>query len=213
VASARAWLHAVIQRIWDTTLGGDSVSVAERAELLLGRGECDAPIGRGCPAGVHPGGRIGELSTQPVQRALHDAHAATQHIGMWPQQYEEAGRMLLGLTPFQPLPILSRAWSAAAPARSSASFATRRAASRTFKRRRVLLSCSAPPRSSVPRSSWSRSGPARRVRPLAPHALALRASAIPDRARARRRPDRRRVAHLARFVLASRCRASAHRRP
>ena len=64
----------------------------------------------------------------------------------------------------------------------------------------MLLSCSAPPRSSVPRSSWSSLGHARRVRPLVPHALALRASAIPDRARARRRPDRRRVAHLARFV-------------
>jgi hypothetical protein len=38
-----------------------------------------------------------------LQRALRDVHAATQHVGMWPQQYEEAGRMILGLPPFQPL--------------------------------------------------------------------------------------------------------------
>jgi alkylation response protein AidB-like acyl-CoA dehydrogenase len=38
-----------------------------------------------------------------LQRSLRDVHAVTQHVGMAPQQYEEAGRMLLGLQPFQPL--------------------------------------------------------------------------------------------------------------
>ena len=55
-----------------------------------------------------------------------------------------------------------------------------------------------------------RSGHARRVRPLVPHALALRASAIPDHARARRGPDRRRVAHLARFVRSLRVAGPRH---
>ena len=40
--------------------------------------------------------------------------------------------------------------------------------------------------------------------------LALRASAIPDCARARRRPDRRRVAHLARFVRSLRVAGPRH---
>ena len=39
----------------------------------------------------------------PLQRALRDVHAVTQHVGMAPQQYEEAARMLLGLQPVQPL--------------------------------------------------------------------------------------------------------------
>jgi hypothetical protein len=38
----------------------------------------------------------------PLQRALRDVHAVTQHVGMASQQYEEAGRMLLGLQPVQP---------------------------------------------------------------------------------------------------------------
>jgi Acyl-CoA dehydrogenase, C-terminal domain len=38
-----------------------------------------------------------------LQRSLRDIQATTQHVGMAPQQYEEAGRMLLGLPPFQPL--------------------------------------------------------------------------------------------------------------
>mgnify|MGYP003556244868 CR=1 FL=1 len=37
----------------------------------------------------------------PLQRALRDIHAVTQHIGAAPQQYEEAGRLLLGLEPCQ----------------------------------------------------------------------------------------------------------------
>jgi hypothetical protein len=38
-----------------------------------------------------------------LPRSLRDAHAATQHVGIFPQQYEEAGRMIPGLQPFQPL--------------------------------------------------------------------------------------------------------------
>jgi hypothetical protein len=38
-----------------------------------------------------------------LQRALRDVHAVTQHIGAAPQQYEEAGRMVLGLDPLQPI--------------------------------------------------------------------------------------------------------------
>ena len=38
-----------------------------------------------------------------LQRALRDVHAVTQHIGTAPQQYEEAGRLVLGLEPLQPI--------------------------------------------------------------------------------------------------------------
>jgi indole-3-acetate monooxygenase len=42
----------------------------------------------------------------PLQRALRDIHAATQHMGTAPQQFESAGRMLVGLPPLQPLILL-----------------------------------------------------------------------------------------------------------
>jgi hypothetical protein len=39
----------------------------------------------------------------PLQRALRDVHAATQHVGTAAPQFESAGRMLLGLPPLQSL--------------------------------------------------------------------------------------------------------------
>jgi hypothetical protein len=43
----------------------------------------------------------------PLQRALRDIHAATQHFAIAGTQYESAGRMLLGLPPLDPAFILA----------------------------------------------------------------------------------------------------------
>jgi indole-3-acetate monooxygenase len=48
-------------------------------------------------------GGTANYTRSTLQRALRDVHAATQHIGTAPQQYEEAGRMVLGLEPLQPI--------------------------------------------------------------------------------------------------------------
>jgi alkylation response protein AidB-like acyl-CoA dehydrogenase len=103
VASARAWLHAVIQRIWDRTLRGESVSLAERAELLLAAVNATHRAAETVQLVYTLAGGSANHRHSPLQRALRDVHAATQHIGMWPQQYEEAGRMIMGLPPLQPL--------------------------------------------------------------------------------------------------------------
>ena len=43
----------------------------------------------------------------PLQRALRDAHAATQHFAVAINQVESAGRMMVGLEPLAPPVILS----------------------------------------------------------------------------------------------------------
>jgi indole-3-acetate monooxygenase len=103
VASSRAWLHAAIQQTWDTTLRGGSESVADRAELLLAAVNATHRAAEAVQLVYTLAGGSANYRHSPLQRALRDVHAATQHVGMYPQQYEEAGRMLLGFQPFQPL--------------------------------------------------------------------------------------------------------------
>jgi alkylation response protein AidB-like acyl-CoA dehydrogenase len=103
VASSRAWLHAAIQQAWNTILSGESVTVAERAELLLAAVNATHRAAEAVQLVYTLAGGSANYRRSSLQRSLRDIHAATQHVGMYPQQYEEAGRMLLGLQPFQPL--------------------------------------------------------------------------------------------------------------
>ena len=103
VSSARAWLHAAIQRAWNTTQVGESVSLAERGELLLAAVNATRRAAEAVQLVYTLAGGSANYRHSPLQRALRDVHAVTQHVGMAPQQYEEAGRMLLGLQPGQPL--------------------------------------------------------------------------------------------------------------
>jgi alkylation response protein AidB-like acyl-CoA dehydrogenase len=103
VNSSRAWLHTAIQRAWDATLSGESVSVAGRAELLLAAVNATRRAAEAVQLVYGLAGGSANYRQSSLQRSLRDVHAATQHVGMFPQQYEEAGRMILGLQPFQPL--------------------------------------------------------------------------------------------------------------
>ena len=103
VSSSRAWLHAAIQRAWNTTQVGESVSLAERGELLLAAVNATRRAAEAVQLVYTLAGGSANYRHSPLQRALRDVHAVTQHVGMAPQQYEEAGRMLLGLQPIQPL--------------------------------------------------------------------------------------------------------------
>jgi indole-3-acetate monooxygenase len=103
VDSSRAWLHAAIQRAWDTTLSEGSVSVAGRAELLLAAVNATHRAAEAVQLVYTLAGGSANYRHSSLQRSVRDVHAVTQHVGMAPQQYEEAGRMLLGLQPFQPL--------------------------------------------------------------------------------------------------------------
>jgi alkylation response protein AidB-like acyl-CoA dehydrogenase len=103
VASSRAWLHAAIQQAWNTTLTGGSASAAERAELNLAALNATRRAAEAVQLVFLLAGGTANYRRHSLQRSLRDVHAVTQHIGMSPLQYEEAGRMVLGLEPLQPL--------------------------------------------------------------------------------------------------------------
>ena len=103
VDSSRAWLHAAIQKAWEMTLRGESASVAARAELLLAAVNATRRAAEAVTLVYGLAGGSANYRHSSFQRSLRDVHAVTQHVGMYPQQYEEAGRMILGLQPFQPL--------------------------------------------------------------------------------------------------------------
>lgn len=103
VRSARSWLHASVQQIWDVTQRGDAVSFAERADILLAAANATRSAAMAVDIVYTVGGASANYRSSPLQRALRDIHAATQHMGTALQQFESAGRMLLGLQPLQPL--------------------------------------------------------------------------------------------------------------
>jgi alkylation response protein AidB-like acyl-CoA dehydrogenase len=106
VRSARAWLHTAVQRTWDAVLAGEPVTFAERADLLLAAANATRSAASAVDIAYTIAGGTANYRHSPLQRALRDIHALTQHVLTAPHQYESAGRMLLGLQPLQPPLIL-----------------------------------------------------------------------------------------------------------
>ena len=106
VRSARAWLHAAVQQTWQSLLASGEVSFAGRADLLLAAANATRSATAAVDLVYTAAGASANYRHSPLQRALRDVHAATQHMGTAPQQFESAGRMLVGLPPLQPLILL-----------------------------------------------------------------------------------------------------------
>jgi indole-3-acetate monooxygenase len=106
VRSARAWLHTVVQQTWESLLAVGEVSFDARAELLLAAANATRSAASAVDIIYTTAGASANYRRSPFQRALRDIHAATQHMGTAPQQFESAGRMLVGLPPLQPLILL-----------------------------------------------------------------------------------------------------------
>jgi alkylation response protein AidB-like acyl-CoA dehydrogenase len=102
VRAARAWLHAAVQQTWEAHLAKEQVSFEERADLLLAAANATRSAAAAVDIVYTAAGGTANYRRSPLQRALRDIHAVTQHIITAPQQYESAGRMLLGLQPLPP---------------------------------------------------------------------------------------------------------------
>ena len=96
VRSARAWLHTAVQQAWASTLTSGTASVAERADLFLAAVNATRSAAEAVQLVYTVAGGTANYRHSALQRALRDVHAVTQHIGTAPQQYEDAGRMVLG---------------------------------------------------------------------------------------------------------------------
>jgi alkylation response protein AidB-like acyl-CoA dehydrogenase len=103
VRSARAWLHTAVQQAWASTVASGTASIAERADLLLAAVNATHSAAEAVQLVYTVAGGTANYRHSALQRALRDVHVVTQHIGTAPQQYEDAGRMVLGLEPLQPI--------------------------------------------------------------------------------------------------------------
>jgi alkylation response protein AidB-like acyl-CoA dehydrogenase len=99
VSSSRSWLHEVVSKIWEKTLQGAEASLAERAEFLLAATNATRSSAAAVELAYTAGGGSANYRKSPLQRQMRDMHAVTQHIALAPSQYENSGRMLLGLPP------------------------------------------------------------------------------------------------------------------
>ena len=99
VRAARAWLYAAVQQTWEAMQTRGEVTVAERADVLLASANATRSAAAAVELVFPLAGATANSRRSPLQRALRDMHAVTQHIATAPSQYESAGRMLVGLPP------------------------------------------------------------------------------------------------------------------
>jgi alkylation response protein AidB-like acyl-CoA dehydrogenase len=99
VRSARAFALESLGAAWDTVSAGDEVSLAQRATTVLAmlNGARAARAAVDSVFGMAGAGAL--FDSSPLQRCQRDLMAGTQHIILSMNQWETAGRVLLGLDP------------------------------------------------------------------------------------------------------------------
>ena len=101
--SARAWLYEITGQMWDQCVRGDEVSMYDRAMLRSACAHAAVESSRAIDTAYTLGGGTSIYETSVLQRCMRDGHAATQHVMLAPQNYETAGRLMLGLPPASPM--------------------------------------------------------------------------------------------------------------
>jgi Acyl-CoA dehydrogenase, C-terminal domain len=91
-----------VQQTWDAMRSRAEVTIAERADVLLAASNATRSAATAVDIVYTAAGATANYRRSPLQRALRDIHAVTQHIATAPSQYESAGRMLMGLQPLSP---------------------------------------------------------------------------------------------------------------
>ncbi len=102
VASARAYVLAVVDEIWQTLLAGDDASEQQRARFRLALVHSHTAAVEAVDLLYHTGGGSALYASSPLDRLFRDIHTINQHVIVAPKTYEQSGRVLLGLDPGVP---------------------------------------------------------------------------------------------------------------
>src|SRR3712207_2274367 len=97
--SARAHLHAMVRSLWDDAEHGRETPVEERALLRAAAVHAAETSARVVDLMYNTGGASSIYETCLLERCFRDVHAVTQQVMVAPQQWETAGRVLLGMDP------------------------------------------------------------------------------------------------------------------
>lgn len=102
LGSARAYLFAAIEEMWETVKAGDDASMEQRAKLRLAFWNAATACAQAVDLAYHTGGGTSIYERSLLQRCFRDVHAATQHAAVAPLWLEEVGRVTFGLPPTSP---------------------------------------------------------------------------------------------------------------
>jgi alkylation response protein AidB-like acyl-CoA dehydrogenase len=102
VAAARSYLHTSMASVWD--IARDTVPTVQDRATLYGASLHAAAIARACVTAMHAAAGTPALYIDcPLERSIRDLRTMEQHIAAQPLWLEDAGRVLLGYEPANPL--------------------------------------------------------------------------------------------------------------
>ena len=99
--SGRAFLVEAVASMLDAAAAGGA-SMHDRALVRLAAAHAAANAASAVQMAFNTAGSTANEHSSPLQRCSRDVHAATQHIGVVENNFEIAGRVLLGLDPGTP---------------------------------------------------------------------------------------------------------------
>jgi alkylation response protein AidB-like acyl-CoA dehydrogenase len=102
VTAAENHLHASMEALWDKVK--HQLPTAEDRAALYSAGLYAASVGRACVVAMHAAAGTTALYVDcPLERSMRDLQAMDRHIAAQPVWMEDAGRVLLGHEPINPL--------------------------------------------------------------------------------------------------------------
>jgi alkylation response protein AidB-like acyl-CoA dehydrogenase len=102
VTAAENHLHANMEALWDKVK--HQLPTAEDRAALYSAGLYAASVGRACVVAMHAAAGTTALYVDcPLERSMRDLQAMDRHIAAQPVWMEDAGRVLLGHEPINPL--------------------------------------------------------------------------------------------------------------
>jgi indole-3-acetate monooxygenase len=102
VGSGRAYVREATRDAWDTVCRGERLSTDQRAIYRLSIVQAMTNAVEAVDLMYSAGGATAIYAASRLDRCLRDAHTAAAHVWVAPDNYELAGRLLLGLEPGSP---------------------------------------------------------------------------------------------------------------
>ena len=102
VAAARSHLHASMAALWNKVR--DQLPTVEDRAALFSAGQYAAAVARASVVAMHAAAGTTALYVDcPLERSIRDLQTMDRHIAAQPIWLEDAGRVLLGYQPINPL--------------------------------------------------------------------------------------------------------------
>jgi alkylation response protein AidB-like acyl-CoA dehydrogenase len=106
VRSARAWLHESLDELMALAEAGDMVGLEPRINAQLAASNATRSARAAVELMYLAGGGSSVRLSNELQRCMRDMHGVSQHVATGPATWEQAGVVLAGLPPINPLIML-----------------------------------------------------------------------------------------------------------